>query len=83
MATTVTSSILEVLPCSCSELFTSHDIKSTCDCTSCYDIISTSTVSLIPTSISFNMSSQLVYTTCVPVLSPGITFPTISLSQSS
>ena len=77
MAMTVTLSILEVLPCSCSQLLTSDDIQPTCDCTSCYGIISTSTVSLIPTSISCNMSSQLPHTTSVPV------FPTISLSQSS
>ena len=96
VATTVTSSIFEVLPCS--EQFTSDDIESTCDCTSCFDIISTSTVSLIPTLLSCNMSSQLPhkttptitttitsinYSMCsssVPVLSPEIICPTISSS---
>ena len=100
MATTVTSSILEVLPCSCSELLTSDDIESTCDCTRFYDIVSTSTVSLIPTSVSCNMSSQSphtttsiitttitsttysIYSSSIPVLSPEVTFPTISLPQS-
>ena len=100
MTTTVTSSILEVLPCSSFQLLTSDDMKSTCDCTRFYDIISTSTVSLIPTTILCNMSSQLphtttsiitttitsttysIYSSSVPVLSPDVTFLTISLPQS-
>ena len=81
MATTVTSSILEVLPCNCSQLLTSDDIEPTCDCTS-YDIISTSTVSLIPTSISCNMSSQLPYTT-TSIISTTITSTTYSMCSSS
>ena len=85
LATTVTSSILEVLPCSCSQLFTNDVIEPTCDCTSCYDIISTSAISLIPTTISCNMSSQLpdtYSTTSVPEFSPEVTSPRNSLSQS-
>ena len=82
MATTVTSSILEVLPCSCSQLLTSDDIEPTCDCTSCYDVISTSTISLIPTSISCNMSSQLTHTT-TSIITTTITSTTYSMCSSS
>ena len=82
MATTVTSSILDVLPCSCSKLLTSDDIEPTCDCTSCYDIISTSTVSLIPTSISCNMPSQLTHTT-TSIIFTTITSTTYSMCSSN
>ena len=82
MATTVTSSILKVLPCSCSELLTSDDIEPTCDCTRFYDIISTSTVSLIPTSVSCNMSSQLPHTT-TSIITTTITSTTYSICSSS
>ena len=61
-------------------ILSDKDFLSTRDCTSCYDIISTSTVSLIPTLLSCNMSSQLHHTISVPALIPEITFPIISLS---
>ena len=65
-----------------SEVFTSDYIEPTCDCTSCYDIISTSTVSLIPTSISCNMSSQLTHTT-TSIISTTITSTTCSICSSN
>ena len=77
MVTTFTHSTLL-----CSELFTSDDIEPTCDCTSCYDIISTSTVSLILTSISCNMSSQLTHTT-TSIITTTITSTTYSICSSS
>ena len=81
MVTTVTQSFFEVLPCS-SELLTSNDIEPTCDCTSFNDIISTSTLSLIPTSISCNMSSQPPYTT-TSTITTIITSTTYSMCSSS
>ena len=61
-------------------ILSDKDFLSTRDYTSCYDIISMSTVSLIPTLLSCNMSSQLHHTISVLALIPEITFSTISLS---
>ena len=79
MVTTVTQSILEVLPCS--ELLTSNVIEPTCDCSSFYDIISTPTVSPISTSISCNLSSQLLHTT-TSIITTTITSTTYSMCSS-
>ena len=81
MVTTVTQSFFEVLPCS-SELLTSNDIEPTCDCTSFNDIISTSTLSPIPTSISCNMSSQPPHAT-TSTITTVITSTTYSMCSSS
>ena len=78
--TMVTTSTQSTLPCS--EQFTSDDIEPTCDCTSCYDIISTSTVSLIPNSISCNMTSQLTHTT-TSIITTTITSTTYNMCSSS
>ena len=80
MVTTITQSFLEVLPCT--ELLTSNVIEPTCDCTSFYDIVSTPTVSLISTSISCNMSSQLPHTT-TSIVTTTITSTTYSMCSSS
>ena len=80
MVANVTQSILEVLPYT--ELLTSNVIEPTCDCTSFYDIVSTLTVSLISTSISCNMSSQLPHTT-TSIITTTITSTTYSMCSSS
>ena len=80
MVMNVTQSILEVLPST--EQLTSNVIEPTCDCTSFYDIVSTPTVSLISTSISCNMSSQLPHTT-TSTITTTITSTTYSMCSSS